>query len=443
MSNKLPIVAIIGRANVGKSSLFNRIVGHRRAVVAREAGTTRDSIADVVEYDDYNFWLVDTAGLKKAEDDFESTIQEQISEAATSADVVVVVVESNLEVTEEDRRVTKMALKTGKPVILAANKADKKGGPELEHFKKLGVNDIIATSAEHNFGIDELLSEIVEHLSKREYKQNDKVSVALVGRPNVGKSYLFNTLAKKQQAIVADVAGTTRDANKTVVKYHNQEIELIDTAGIRRSGKIERGIEKFSVLRSLQAIEEADVCLLLVDVNEPATHLDQKIAGMVKDAGKGLVIVVSKWDSIDKDSFTRDELAPKIMREFSFVPWTPLVFTSAVTGQNVTKLFDIVLGVDTEREKEITTSELNSWLRDMAQQHPPAGLKNRHPKLNYITQTGTNPPEFTIFGAHTPFLHWSYKRYLDRELREKYGFAGTAIRWEFKEKRENNRKDSR
>lgn len=440
MSKKLPIVAIVGRANVGKSSLFNRIVGRRRAVVAREAGTTRDSIADVVEYDDYNFWLVDTAGLKKAEDDFESTIQEQISEAAESADVVIVTVESDLEVTEEDRRVSKMALKTGKPVILAANKADKKGGPELDYFKKLGVKDIVATSAEHNIGIDALIDKVIEHLPKREYQYNERVTVALVGRPNVGKSHLFNTLAKKQQAIVADVAGTTRDTNKTIVKYHGQEIELIDTAGIRRSGKIEQGIEKFSVLRSLQAIEEADVCLLLVDVNEPATHLDQKIAGMVKDAGKGLVLVVSKWDSIDKDSYTRDQLAPSIKKAFDFVPWTPLVFTSAVTGQNVTKLFDIVLGVDTEREKEITTSELNSWLRDTAQQHPPAGLKNRHPKLNYITQTGTNPPEFTVFGAHTPFLHWSYKRYLDRVLREKYGFAGTAIRWEFKEKRKNSRR---
>lgn len=440
MSKKLPIVAIVGRANVGKSSLFNRIVGHRRAVVAREAGTTRDSIADVVEHGDYNFWLVDTAGLKKAEDDFEATIQEQISEATDSADVIIVVVESNIAVTEEDRRVAKLALKTGGPVVLAVNKADKAGGQGLEHFLKLGIKETVATSAEHNRGIDDLLDVVTAQLPKREYVKSERVRVSLIGRPNVGKSHLFNTLAKKQQAIVADVAGTTRDVNKTIVKYHSQEIELIDTAGIRRPGKIERGIENFSVLRSLQAIEESDVCLLLIDVNEPATHLDQKIAGMVKDAGKGLVLVVSKWDSIDKDAFTRDELAPKIKKAFDFVPWTPLVFTSAVTGQNVTKIFDIVMGVDTERDKEINTSTLNGWLRDKVDQHPPAGLKNRHPKLNYITQTGTNPPEFTIFGAHTEFLHWSYKRFLDREFREQFGFAGTAISWEFKEKRANSRK---
>jgi len=440
MSKKLPIVAIVGRANVGKSSLFNRIVGHRRAVVAREAGTTRDSIAEVVEYDDFNFWLVDTAGLKKAEDDFEATIQEQISEAASSADVIIVVVESDIQVTEEDRRVAKLALKTRQPVVLAVNKSDKIGGQGLEHFLRLGIKETIATSAEHNTGIDYLLETVTKQLPKREHKKSDKVSVALIGRPNVGKSYLFNSLAKKQQAIVADVAGTTRDVNKAIVRYHEQEIEFIDTAGIRRPGKIEQGIEKFSVLRSLQAIEMSDVCLLLIDAGEPATHLDQKIAGMIKDAGKGLVLVVSKWDSIDKDAFTRDDLAPKIIKAFNFVPWTPLIFTSAVTGQNVTKIFDIVMGVDTERDKEINTSTLNSWLKDQIDKHPPAGLKNRHPRLNYITQTGTNPPEFTVFGAHTEFLHWSYKRYLDREFREQFGFAGTAISWEFKEKRVNSRK---
>ena len=441
MSKKLPIIALVGRANVGKSSLFNRIVGHRRAVVAREAGTTRDSVADVVEFEGYNFWLVDTAGLKKAEDDFEATIQEQILEAADSADVIIVVVDSTVMVTEEDRRIAKLAHKTNKTVILAVNKSDKAGGPELVHFMKLGVKEIISTSAEHNIGIDDLLTSVSQSLPKREYKSPDKISVALVGRPNVGKSHLFNTLAKKQQAIVADVAGTTRDTNKLIVKYHEHDIELIDTAGIRRPGKIEQGIENFSVLRSLQAIEESDVCLLLIDANEPATHLDQKIAGMVKDAGKGLVIVVSKWDLVEKDAYTRDEMAPKIKEAFDFVAWTPLIFTSALTGQNVTKLFDIVLGVDSERNKQVTTAALNNWMRLMIDKHPPAGLKNRHPKLNYITQTSVNPPELTVFGSHTGFLHWSYKRYLDREFRIKFGYEGTAIRWVFKEKRPNSRKE--
>lgn len=440
MSKKLPIVAIVGRANVGKSSLFNRAVGHRRAVVAREAGTTRDSIAEVIEHDGYNFWLVDTAGLKKAEDEFETTIQEQISEATDSADLIIVVAESDVIVTDEDRRVAKLALKTQKPIILAVNKSDKKGGQGLEHFKKLGIKDIVATSAEHDRGIDELLSDVTKQLPKREHRDTEKIKVALVGRPNVGKSYLFNTLANKQQAIVADVAGTTRDTNNTIVRYHEREIELIDTAGIRRPGKIERGIEQFSVLRSLRAIEDADICLLLIDANEPSTHLDQKIAGMIKEANKGLALVISKWDTVEKDAYTRDELAPKIKHVFDFVPWAPLIFTSAVTGQNVTKIFDLVMGIDAEREKEIKTSTLNGWLRERVSQHPPAGLKNRHPRLNYMTQTGTNPPEFTVFGAHTEFLHWSYMRFLDREFREEYGFNGTGINWIFREKRENSRK---
>lgn len=433
-------MAIVGRSNVGKSSLFNRAIGHRRAVVAREAGTTRDSIAEVISHDDYNFWLVDTAGLKKAEDDFETTIQEQISEAANSADVVIVVTEVDVSPTEEDRRIAKLALKTKKPVILALNKSDKLHDKNDVSFKKLGIKDVVKTSAEHNTGIKDLLDAVSAHLPKREHIISDSIKLALLGRPNVGKSYLFNTLAKKQQAIVADVAGTTRDVNKTTVRYHEQEIELIDTAGIRRPGKIEQGIENFSVLRSLRAIEDSDICLLLTDVNEPATHLDQKIAGMVKEADKGLILGISKWDSIDKDAFTRDDLAPKIKQAFDFVPWAPLIFTSAVTGQNVTKIFDLVMSVQGERSKEIKTAALNNWLKEQIDKHPPAGLKNRHPKLNYITQTATNPPEFTVFGAHTEFLHWSYKRYLDRELREEYGYEGTAVRWIFKEKRANSRK---
>lgn len=440
MSKKLPIVAIVGRSNVGKSSLFNRIVGHRRAVVAREAGTTRDSIAEIIEHDEYNFWLVDTAGLKKAEDEFETTIQEQISEAANSADVIVVVIEIDVAVTEEDRRIAKLALKSKKPVVLALNKADKAHDTDDTGYRKLGIKNAIETSAEHNTGIDSLLDAVSSHLPKREHKATDSIKLAILGRPNVGKSHLFNTLAKKQQAIVADVAGTTRDINKTTVKYHEQNIELIDTAGIRRPGKIEQGIENFSVLRSLRAIEDSDICLLLTDVNEPATHLDQKIAGMIKEANKGLILVVSKWDSIDKDAFTRDDIAPKIKQAFDFVPWAPLIFTSAVTGQNVTKIFDLLMSAHSERSKKIKTAVLNNWLREQTDKHPPAGLKNRHPKLNYITQTGTNPPEFTVFGAHTDFLHWSYKRYLDRELREEFGFEGTAINWIFKEKHANTRK---
>jgi GTP-binding protein len=437
MAKKLPIIAIVGRANVGKSSLFNSILDRREAIVAREAGTTRDSIMSKAEYNDQHFWLVDTAGVKDPEDDFEFTIQEQITQAADSADVIWVVVEADVPITDEDRRVAKMALKSRKPVFLLINKVDKARGIDLSGFDRLGIKEIYRTSTTQHRGIEELLGGLVAVIPKAEQQDDsDRLRIAVLGRPNVGKSHLFNSLAKKQQAIVADRAGTTRDINRTVVRYQDREIEIMDTAGIRRSGKIERGVEHFSVIRSLSAIEQADVALLLMDVNELNVQLDQKIAGMVKDAGKGLILVVSKWDAvIEKDAFTRDSLAPRIAATFDFVPWAPLIFTSSVTGQNVTKLFDLALEIDTERQKRISTRELNVWLREAVDTHPPAGLKNRNPKLNYMVQETDNPtPAFKIFGSQTKFVHWSYRRYLERRLRDKYGYTGTPIQLWFIEK---------
>ena len=442
MAKKLPIVAIVGRANVGKSSLFNAVLDRREAIVAREAGTTRDSIMAKAEYNDQNFWLVDTAGIKDPEDDFEFTIQEQITQAADSADVIIVMVEADVPITDDDRRVAKMALKSRKPVILVINKLDKAKGLDLSGFDRLGIKPIIRTSMTHSKGLEQLLDTITETIpAATQQDDDDRLKVALVGRPNVGKSNLFNTLAKKQQAIVADKAGTTRDVNRTVVRYQGREIELLDTAGIRRSGKIEVGIERFSVIRALAAIEEADVVFMLMDVNELNSHLDQKIAGMVKDAGKGLVLVVSKWDSvIDKDAYTRDALAPQIAATYDFVPWAPLIFTSAVSGQNVTKLFDLALSIDQQRNKRIATPELNKWLRQAIDAHPPAGLKNRNPKLNYMVQESDNPtPAFKIFGSHTKFVHWSYKRYLERRLRETYDYSGTPVQLWFIEKHQTHK----
>lgn len=441
-SQKLPIVAIVGRANVGKSSLFNAILHRREAIVAREAGTTRDSIMAKASWNGQDFWMVDTAGVKDAEDEFEFTIQEQILQATDSADVIWVVVEANVAITEEDRRVAKMALKSRKPVFLVVNKVDQARKLDLSGFDRLGIKPIIHTSTMHGEGIGELLDTLITHIPKATLQEDsNRLRVALLGRPNVGKSNLFNTLAKKQQAIVADRAGTTRDINRTVVRYQGREIELLDTAGIRRSGKIERGIEHFSVIRSLAAIEQADVCLLLMDANELNVGLDQKIAGMIKEAGKGLVLAISKWDIAEgKDAFTRDALAAQLAQTYDFVPWAPLIFTSAVTGQNVTKIFDLALQIDERRKQRFGTSELNRWLREMVDKHPPAGLKNRAPKLNYIVQEDDNPiPAFKIFGSHTKFLHWSYKRYLERNLRERYNFEGTAVQLWFIEKHETHK----
>ncbi len=434
---KVPIVAIVGRANVGKSSLFNAILQRREAIVADEPGTTRDSIMAKASHNGQDFWLVDTAGIKDAEDDFEFTIQEQITQAADSADVIWVVVEADVMVTEEDRRVAKLALKSKKPVFLVVNKVDKAGRHELSEFQKLGIKPVLPTSTTQGTGIEDLLDEVTLQLPKAKLEEaDDRIRLAILGRPNVGKSALFNALAKKQQAIVSERAGTTRDINRAVIKYQGREVELLDTAGIRRSGKIEVGVERFSVIRSLSAIEQADVCLLLIDVNEPATQLDQKISGMIKDAGRGLVIVVSKWDSAeDKTPFTRDQIAPKIKHAFDFVPWAPLVFTSSVTGQNVTKIFELVLEITEKRKQTYKTPELNRWLRSVVEKHPPAGLKNRMPKLNYIVHEEGNPiPSFKVFGAHTKFLHWSYKRFMEREFRETHDIVGTPIKFWFIEK---------
>ena len=440
MSNrKLPIVAIVGRTNAGKSSIFNRLVGRQDAIVAREAGTTRDSIYRRIDNHDGSYILIDTAGLKDdPQDDFEASIQDQVDDAIASADLILLMKDSTEDATQDDRELAKRILKSGKPVILILNKIDLAEHFPLENFLRLGIKDIIQTSAEHNQGIGKLSHAIMERIPHVSAKASDNcIKVALIGRPNAGKSYLFNTLAGKQQAMVANVAGTTRDINRVDVKYHGKTIELLDTAGVRRSGKIEKGIERFSVLRTISAIEEADICLLLMDVNELNTSLDTKLAGEIIKAGKGLIIVVSKWDSvIGKDAYTRDALAPHITRTFDFAPWTPLIFTSSTTGQNVAKIYDLIMSIDAERHRTIATSQLNDRLHRAMMHHKPAGLKNTHPRLRYVVQTDVNPPWFVVYGSNLKYLHWSYKRYLEAQFRETFGFNGTPIKFSFRDEKQ-------
>lgn len=436
--DKAAIVAIVGRANVGKSSLFNAVLGRREAIVAREAGTTRDNVTARASWNGKDFWLVDTAGLKEASDEFELTIQDQIAQAAESADLIIVVVEADVLITDEDRRVAKMALKSKKPLILVVNKIDKNQQADLSQWLKLGIKTVLSTSTTQNRGIEELVEAASEQLPAVKIEDSGAtIRAALLGRPNVGKSSLFNALSQKQQALVSSKAGTTRDINRIQLSYHGQAIEFMDTAGIRRAGKIEQGVEQFSVLRALSAIEQSDIGVLLMDVNELNVQLDQKIAGMVKEAGKGLILVVNKWDSVEGENLRRDDVAAEIAHHYAYVPWAPLLFTSAVTGQNVTKLFDLILEIDEARKQRFKTPELNRWLRHVSDKHPPAGLKGHQPKLNYMVQEDSiDLPSFKIFGAHTKFLHWSYKRYLEKEFRLVWPLVGTPLKFWFIEKRD-------
>ena len=437
MSRKAtPTIALIGQTNVGKSSLFNLLLKHRRNIVAREPGTTRDSITELIEIvNDKYVWLIDTAGLKDPQDDFEATIQDQIDLAINTADLICLLVEAHKPLNHQDRLLAKTALKAKKKVILIVNKYDLNVRAQTTDFVRLGIQDAFLLSTTTRAGLKPLLEYFANYIPISSPKLENCIKVALLGRPNVGKSALFNSLIKKQQAIVSQRAGTTRDVNRQKIRFEKQSIEFLDTAGIRRSGKIEVGVEKFSFARTMAAIAESDICLLLIDVNELATAVEQKIAGMVKEAGKGLVIVITKWDNLEnKDEFSINKIQHKIKLEFEFTPWAPLILTSSITGRNVAKIFDLILEISNRRRQKISTSQLNRYLQKTIALHPPAGLKNRHPKLNYITQIDTDPPTFQFFGSHMQFLHWSYKRFLERKFREEFDYQGTAIVFSFREK---------
>lgn len=434
---RLPVVAIIGQTNAGKSSLFNRLVRKSQAIVAREEGTTRDNVMGRV---DDRYILIDTAGLKDAEDEFESHIQDQIEDAVEAADLILFAVDSTKYPSQDDKLIAKKALRSGKPTILLLNKADMGDALPMEEFLRLGVKNHLTTSATTGLHINDLRDLIINEIDRLGFRaptreelakdqKNQPLKLALIGRPNVGKSSLFNTLAKKQQAVVANLAGTTRDVNRTTIKYKGRNIELLDTAGLRRPGKREVGIEKFSALRTLAAIEEADICCLLVDSTEPHCKLDQTLAGEIIKAGKGIILVVTKTD-LENDG--TDQILDTLTRDFNFIPFAPVVMTSSLTGKNATKIFELAINIDTARHAELKTSDLNRLLQDAVASHPPAGLKNTHPKLRYMVQTDTCPPWFVVYGSELSLLHWSYKRYLERRLREAYDFGGTPIFFSFR-----------
>ncbi len=481
---KLPVVALIGQTNAGKSSILNRMAKKNIAIVAREEGTTRDNV--IARIDD-RFILIDTAGLKDPNDDFEASIQDQIADAIESADIILVTLDSSKYPDDRDKRIAKDALKSRKPVLLVLNKCDLGESLPNTEFLRLGIkeNETYRVSATTGHGINNLKDGVNILLrgfrsaaardlareprgdgSERRDPKKDitpALKIALIGRPNVGKSSLFNSLAKKQQAVVSSRQGTTRDINRVNIRYKGQDIEILDTAGLRKPGKREVGIEKFSAIRTLAAIEEADVCALLVDATEPHSKLDQSLAGQIVEAGKGIIVVLTKSDLVKNQtedsstSLTRarlhgdhslqtasepsgtrsqnlpfDPILNELEYDFNFLPYAPVLITSSKTGENVTKLFELATDINASRHLEIKTSDLNKILNEAIISHAPAGLKNTHPKPKYIVQTDTCPPWFVVHGHDLELLHWSWKRYLERKIREKYPFVGTPIMFSYR-----------
>ncbi len=431
-----PLVAIVGRPNTGKSSLFNRLTGSRQAITHETAGTTRDANYAGVEWQGRHFTLVDTAGLTKAAGEIEVAAQEQVRQVASLADLILVVVDAGAMITAEDQAAARLALKTGKPVILVLGKADTMGHAVPDEWRRLGVQTIVAVSAIHGRGTGDLLDAVSAQIKKvaQPKEVNPPLRLALIGRPNVGKSSLLNALLGKQQAVVSAQGGTTRDINATEIKYHGRSIELIDTAGLRRPGKIEQGIEKYSALRTLAAIRNADICFLVLDANDGVVASDLNLAGQIVEAGRGLVIVMNKWDAVEKDDKTQVRLSARIQKEFQFVWWAPMVFTSAVTGLHVTKLLELATQIDDRRQQTFATGPLNRLLEKLIAKQPPSGLKGRQPKINYVTQTGTNPPQLVFFCTYPDLIHWGYRRYLENNLREEYDLTGTPMQFDFRHK---------
>lgn len=432
MSDKLPVVAIIGRANVGKSSLFNRLAGERRAIVDDTSGTTRDRVEAIVEWNGQPFWLLDTAGFEYDNHGMAAPVQEQIQIAREMADLLLITLDGSTILSDEDHHVIKDAHRQGAPFLIAINKADHRRQP-LEADKLPDV-PILSVSAIHGTGSGDLLDAITRQLPTTTTAQSfEYPTLALLGRPNVGKSSLLNALSGSQRSVVAETAGTTRDVAEIVVSDDRMSWQLADTAGLRRRSQL-RDIEYFSYTRTLDVINRSHICILVIDATEPATSQDQRIAGMIKEAGKGLIIALNKWDLTERGDDTRARLESVLAAQLPFVWWAPLILTSAATQHNISKILTLAADIWDNWQQSFSTRELNEALEQATLQHPPAGLKNRHPKLNYITQTDTCPPTFAVYGSHTYYLHWSYKRYLENYLREQFELMGTPIRLQWRSK---------
>lgn len=427
-----PIVAIIGRPNVGKSTLFNRLAGERISIVEDTPGVTRDRIYADAEWLNYNFTIIDTGGLEPESDDMIlKSMYAQAEIAIGSADVIVFVTDVKTGVTDSDMQVANILRKAQKPVLVAVNKVDDlaKYSMDVYEFYQLGLGDPIGVSAGQMLGLGELLDAVVAHFPEeaKNQEEEDVIKVAVIGKPNVGKSSLINRILGEERVIVSDIAGTTRDAIDSDYVYEGQKYTFIDTAGMRRKSKIKENIEKFSIIRAVAAVERADVCILMINAEEGITDQDTKIAGIAHEAGKAVIIAVNKWDLVEKDNHTMNKFIKDIDTELKYMPYAPKIFISAMTGQRVSKLFNMIKAVNENNARRVATGVLNDVLIEaMAMNQPPAD-KGRPLRIYYMTQVSVRPPTFVLFVNDTELLHFSYKRYIENQLREAFGFEGTPI----------------
>ncbi len=437
-----PLVAIVGRPNVGKSMLFNKLIGKRMSIVEDTPGVTRDRLYADCEWAGRSFTLVDTGGIEpRTDSEILKFMRDQAEIAVANADVIVFITDIRTGVTAADNDVANMLLRSNKPIILAVNKVDSVGEPPAEfyEFYNLGLGEPIAISAVHGHGTGELLDRCFEFFPEEEEieEEDDRIHVALIGKPNVGKSSLTNKILGEERVIVSNVAGTTRDAVDSEFENQYGKFVFIDTAGIRKKSKVNDDIEKFSVLRASLAVERSDVCLIMIDAEEGVTEQDTKVAGIAHDAGKACIIVVNKWDLVEKDDKTMKAEEEKIRRDLSYMTYAPILFISAKTGQRVGKLFELITSAYEESRKRITTGMLNNVLADAVSRVQPPTDRGKRLKVYYITQTGIAPPNFVMFCNDAKLFHFSYQRYLENKLREVFGFKGTPIRVVIRQKGEN------